>query len=118
MEPPVPSFVKSLIETSPADMRLLLRRVADHAVEERLSPEETRALMRRLGHENIASFCAQVGLAGHVAERWNRFGISIEMTQVLLFIAARQEKMEAAIAEFEAATHVGLDDFMRERGLA
>lgn len=113
----VPTLVKSLIDTSPGDMRMLLQRFRDHALEERFSAEDTELLLNKLGYDGIQAFCADAGLPDHVAERWSRFGISFEMKQVLLFMLAQRRRVQEAVAEFEDTTHVGLDDFMQERGL-
>ncbi len=114
----VPSLLSKVLENAPhpADIRLLAQRLHDHALEPRSTPEETRALVADLGYQSIDAFCAAAGLPAHLADRWERFGISGEMRQVILLIAEQRRAMREAVREFEAMTHVGLDDFMRERG--
>ena len=115
----VPSLIGKVLANAPqpSDIRLLAQRLQDHALEPRSTPEETRSLVTDLGYEGIEAFCAAAGLPPHLADRWTRFGISGEMRQVLLLIAEQRRAMIEAVKEFEATTHVGLDDFMRERGL-
>lgn len=113
----VSDLLGKVLAGGPADVRLLAQRFRDHALDPRSSPEETRALLADLGYESIEGFCAAAGLPAHLADRWSRFGISGEMRQVLLLIAAQRRAVIEAVEEFEAMTHVGLDDFMRERGL-
>ncbi|WP_367714409.1 hypothetical protein AB2N04_00460 (plasmid) [Nitratireductor sp. GISD-1A_MAKvit] len=117
--PRVSSLINKVLANAPQpnDIRLLAQRLHDHALEPRSTPEETQALVADLGYKNIAAFCEAAGLPGHLADRWERFGISGEMRQVLLLLAAQRRAMVEAVREFEATTHVGLDDFMRERGL-
>jgi hypothetical protein len=121
MPAPDPSAVRNLITTvmgaSPADIRLVARRLRDHAFEQRMSAQETREFVGRLGYESLDAFCEDIGLPAHIAERWGRFGVSGEMRQVFALLVAQRRKMAEAIAEFEAMTHVGIDDFLRERGL-
>lgn len=121
MPAPGPSDVRNLITkvmgASPADIRLVAQRLHDHAFERRLSPEETRQVVRDLGYDSLEAFCAHIGLPPHIAERWGRFGVSGEMRQVFSLLADQRRRLAEAVAEFEAMTHVGIDDFLRERGL-
>ncbi len=121
MPGPGPSDMRNLITkvmgASPADIRLMAQRLHDHAFEQRLSPEATKEFVRQLGYESLDAFCADIGLPAHIAERWGRFGVSGEMRQVFSLLVAQRRRMADAIAEFEAMTHVGIDDFLRERGL-
>ncbi|WP_378941426.1 hypothetical protein [Mesorhizobium sp. ANAO-SY3R2] len=116
-----PSNVRSLVGkvmgTSPSDFRLLVQRIHDHAVEERMSPEAAKAFVAELGYDSLEAFCIDIGLPAHIAERWGRFGVSGEMRQVFTLLAAQRRKMAEAIAEFESMTHVGVEDFLRDRGL-
>lgn len=82
-----------------------------------MSAEDTKAFVRELGYESLEAFCADIGLPAHIAERWGRFGVSGEMRQVFTLLASQRQRMAEAIAEFEEMTHVGIDDFLRERGL-
>jgi hypothetical protein len=82
-----------------------------------MSASETRAFVADLGYESLEAFCADIDLPPHIAERWGRFGVSGEMRQVFSLLAAQRRRMAEAIAEFEAMTHVGIEDFLRERGL-
>ncbi|WP_048645845.1 hypothetical protein [Nitratireductor soli] len=115
----VPSLIGKVLASAPqpSDIRLLAQRFQDHALEPRSTPQETQALVADLGYGSIEAFCTAADLPAHLADRWARFGISGEMRQVLLLIAAQRRLMIDAVKEFEAMTHVGLDDFMRERGL-
>lgn len=115
----VPSLIGKVLANAPhpGDIRLLAQRFQDHALEPRSTPEETLSLVADLGYDSIEAFCAAAGLPAHLADRWSRFGISGEMRQVILLIATQRRAMIEAVKEFEATTHVGLDDFMRERGL-
>jgi hypothetical protein len=102
---------------SPSDMRLVAQRLHDHAFEARMSAEDTREFVSALGYDSLEAFCADIGLPAHIAERWGRFGVSGEMRQMFLFMANRRRRLSDAVSEFEAMTHVGIDDFLRERGL-
>ena len=82
-----------------------------------MSAEDTRAFVCELGYDSLEAFCADIGLPAHIAERWGRFGVSGEMRQVFTLLANQRRRMAEAIAEFEEMTHVGIDDFRRERGL-
>lgn len=115
--PDIRSLIGKVIKASPSDIRFMAQRLHDHAFEERMSAATMRALVRELGHADIAAFCAAVGLPRHVAERWDRFGLSAEMQQVLAFMVAERRRLAAAVEDFESATHVGIDDFLRERDL-
>ena len=111
------TIVDRVLSGAPTDVRLLAQRFRDHALEPRCSAAETRELVAGLGYESIEAFCAAAGLPAHLADRWARFGISGEMRQVLLMMASQRRAVVAAVEDFEASTHVGLDDFMRERGV-
>ncbi|MFC5387551.1 hypothetical protein ACFPLB_16450 [Aquamicrobium segne] len=113
----VRNIVTKVMEASPSDVRLVAQRLHDHAVEERLSGEDTLLLVRELGYESLEAFCAGLQLPAHIAERWARFGISVEMRQVLTLLVTHRRQMDEAVREFEDITHAGLDDFLRERGL-
>jgi hypothetical protein len=120
----MPSFNMSEFRTAfgrvmgaPSDIRLVAERIRDHALDKRLSPEETRAIVANLGYENLDTFCAAIGLPSHIARRWDRFGVSSEMKQVFELLVDQRRRMAAAVDEFESMTHVGIDDFLRERGL-
>jgi hypothetical protein len=121
MPAPGPSDVRNLITkvmgASPGDIRLMAQRLHDHAFEQRLSPEATKEFVRQFGYDSLDAFCADIGLPQHIAERWGRFGVSGEMRQVFSLLVAQRRRMADAIEEFEAMTHVGIDDFLRERGL-
>ncbi|TPJ57939.1 hypothetical protein [Mesorhizobium sp. B2-6-1] len=116
-----PSDVKTLfgkvMGASPSDIKLVAQRLHDHAFEPRMSGDETKQLVASLGYESLDAFCADSGLPAHIAERWGRFGVSGEMKQVFMLLAAQRRRVAEAIAEFESMTHVGVEDFLRERGL-
>ena len=116
-----PSEVRNLVSrvmgASPADIRLMAQRLHDHAFEARMSGPETRTFVAELGYESLESFCADIGLPPHLAERGDRVGVSGEIRPVFALLAAQRKRMAEAIEEFEAMTHVGIDDFLRERGL-
>lgn len=114
---PFPSVVTKVLGMVPSDVRLIAQRFHDHALEPRLSPEETAALVAELGYDSIGLFCIAAGLPEHLAVRWSRFGISGEMHRVLRLMAAQRRAVAEAIEEFESMTHVGIDDYMRDRGL-
>lgn len=109
--------IGKVMGASPSDIRLVAERIRDHALETRLSPEETRAFVASLGYANLDSFCAAIGLPAHIARRWERFGVSSEMKQVFALLADQRRRMVDAVEDFESMTHVGIDDFLRERGL-
>lgn len=113
----LPVSVGRTLGRIPADIRLVVQRFHDHAVDPRLSPKDTSALVRELGFADISAFCEALGLPDHLAERWSRFGISNEMNAVLRYMVAQRRAVADAVEEFESMTHVGIDDFMRERGL-
>jgi len=111
------SVIGKVMGSSPSDIRLVAERLRDHALDERMSPEETRLFLARLGYESIEAFCSAIGLPVHTARRWERFGVSSEMKQVFSLLATQRKRMAEAVEEFESMTHVGIDDFLRDRGL-
>ncbi|SFJ28503.1 hypothetical protein SAMN04515648_3423 [Phyllobacterium sp. CL33Tsu] len=119
--PPFPAEVRSILNrvmgSSPADLRLVAQRLHDHALEERMSGEELRSALELLGYRTVVEFCAELGMPAHVAERWERFGVSIEMKQVFAYLMSQRKRFAEAVEEFEAITHVGLKDFLRSRGI-
>lgn len=115
--PDVRSLIGKVMNASPSDIRLVAQRLHDHAFEPRMSAAETRAFVGELGYESLHAFCEAIGLPPHIADRWDRFGVSGEMKQVFALLADQRSRLAAAIEEFESSTHVGIDDFLRERGL-
>lgn len=113
----VMALCSKVIGTAPSDIRLVAQRLHDHAFEPRLSAEDTRYLVTELGYENLETFCADLGLPAHIAERWSRFGVSHEMKQVITLLATQRRRTADAVAEFEGMTHVGVEDFLRDRGV-
>ena len=111
------SVIGKVMSSSPSDIRLFAERLRDHALYERMSGEETRAFVADLGYDSIEAFCSAIGLPAHIARRWERFGVSSEMKQVFALLIEQRRQLVDAVSEFEAMTHVGIDDFMRERGL-
>lgn len=111
------SVIGRVMGASPSDIRLVAERLRDHALETRMSPEETREFVASLGYDSLDAFCAAIGLPAHIARRWDRFGVSSEMKQIFALLEAQRRRMAEAIDEFESMTHVGVDDFFRERGL-
>lgn len=121
MREPFPSDVKSILSkvmrASPSDVLMIAERLHDSALEERMSPKDVAALGARLGYTDLDSFGDALGVPRSTVERWKRFGASAEMRQLLTLIVDQRLRMKAAVKEFEEMTHVGLDDFFRERGL-
>lgn len=115
--PNMRGLLSRVIATSPTDVKLVAERLHDHAFERRIRPAEARAIARDLGFDDLAALCTHMGLSARIAERWSRFGISGEMGQVLSFMAAERRRLRVATDEFEAMTHVGLDEFLKDRGL-
>ncbi|GHC70223.1 hypothetical protein [Limoniibacter endophyticus] len=120
--PPLPpekmgNIVTQVMKVGPRDLRLIAQRLYDHALEPRMPPGATKALVADLGYRNLREFCAAIGLPEHIADRWSRFGISSEMRQVLLLVTEQRLRMIEAIEEFESMTHCGIDDFLKSRGL-
>ncbi len=119
--PPFPNEVRSILNrvmgSSPADLRLVAQRLHDHAVEERMPADEVKAQLAELGYRNISDFCADLEMPTHVAERWERFGVSAEMKQVFGMLINQRKRFAEAVAEFESITHLGLPDFLRSRGV-
>jgi hypothetical protein len=111
----VGGFLNRIAESSPRDIQLVAERLHDHAVEERMSAADLRAVLAELGYSTIADFCDAAGIATHVARRWERFGVSSEMRAVLLMMQGQRRQFDQATGEFEAITHVGLVDFLRSR---
>ncbi|GAB1583139.1 MULTISPECIES: hypothetical protein [Phyllobacteriaceae] len=119
--PAFPSDVRSILnrvmDSAPSDLRLVAQRLHDHAIEERMPASEVRECLSELGYRNIAEFCSDLELPPHVAERWERFGVSSEMKQVFRMLINQRKRFAEAAAEFEKHTHVGLLDFLRSRGV-
>lgn len=115
--PDMRALLGKVMNASPLDIRFVAQRLHDHAFEPRLPAEATRAFVRELGYEDLHAFCAAIGLPPHIADRWDRFGLSGEMRQVLVHMTDERKRLAQAIEEFESITHVGIDDFLRERGL-
>ena len=113
----VKTLLNNVMAASPTDIKLVAQRLRDHALEPRMSAEDTREFIVGLGYETVDAFCADIGLPAHIAQRWSRFGVSGEMRQVFTLLASQRRKMAQAIDEFESMTHVGIDDFLRDRGL-
>lgn len=111
----VGGILSKLAESSPRDIQLVAERLHDHAIDERMSAPELKALLGELGYSDIFSFCEAAGIASHVAKRWERFGVSSEMRAVLIMLQAQNQRFRDATNEFEAITHVGLVDFLRGR---
>lgn len=89
----------------------------ESVVEMRMSPQETRAFVAELGYGSLEAFCAVLGLPEHVARRWASLGMPPELKQVFTQVLDQRRRLAAAVDEFESMTHVGLDDFLAERGL-
>jgi hypothetical protein len=102
---------------TPTDLKIVAQRFIDHAIEPRLCPEDVTAIVRDLGYPDLESFCRDVGLPDHITERWKRFGISSEMSQIFAFLSLQRSRVREAVDEFESTRHVGLDEFFEERGL-
>lgn len=113
----VPNIVKRVLDSSPSDLRLFAHKLHDHATEERMSPADVNANLAQLGYANIADFCRDLDVPSHVAEHWERFGVSAEMRQVFQLMIKKHNRFAAAVAEFEAITHVGLEQFLKGRGV-
>jgi len=111
------SVIGKVMVASPSDMRLFAERLRDHVLETRMSPEETRAFVAKFGYDSLDAFCSAIGLPPHIARRWDRFGVSFEMKQVFALLLDQRRRVAEAVAEFESMTHVGIDEFIRERGL-
>ncbi|MEP3435512.1 MAG: hypothetical protein ABJN75_01800 [Hoeflea sp.] len=113
----VPNIVKRVLESSPSDLRLLAHRLHDHATEDRMSPADVKSSLAQLGYDDIADFCRDLDMPSHVAEHWQRFGVSGEMRQVFRLMIKQRDRFAAAVAEFETITHVGLEQFLKGRGV-
>lgn len=113
----VRSILSRVMDTAPSDLKLMAQRLHDHAVEERVAPAEVTANLAQLGYAGIAEFCADAGIADHVAERWARFGISTEMNLVLKLLIRQRQRFADATEEFEKHTHLGLPEFMKSRDI-
>ena len=77
----------------------------ESVLEMRMSPQETRA------------FVADQGNGSLEARRGGRLGMPPELKQVFTQVLDQRRRLAAAVDEFESMTHVGLDDFLAERGL-
>lgn len=111
----VGGILNKLAKSSPRDIQFVAERLHDHAVEERMSASDLRALLSELGYSTISGFCDAAGIPAHVVRRWERFGVSSEMRAVLLMMQTQRQRFEQATHEFEAITHIGLVDFLRSR---
>jgi len=111
----VGGILNKLAESSPRDIQLVAERFHDHAIEDRMTASDLRALLVELGYSSVSDFCGAAGIPLHVAKRWERFGVSLEMRAVLMMMQSQRKRFEQATHEFEAITHVGLVDFLRSR---
>ena len=111
------TILNRVFESSPSDLKLVAQRLHDHAIEERMSADDVKDCLSQLGYDNITDFCRDLDMPVHVAERWERFGVSAEMRQVFGMLINQRKRFAAAVNEFEAITHVGLVEFLRGRGV-
>lgn len=117
----LPAEIKTILNrvmvSSPSDIKLVAQRIHDHAVTDRMSSQDMEQTLSELGYPSIRAFCRDAGLPAHVAERWERFGIAADMQQVLTHMVTERRRFLEAVEAFESMTHVGLTDFLRDRGI-
>jgi len=115
----LPSALKTVLThvmtASPDDVRIAAQRLHDHLIAERMTPEELRAALGELGYRSLADFCDRAGIAPHIRERWESFGVAEDMRQILSYMLTERRRFVQAVEEFETVTHVGLLDFLRSR---
>jgi len=114
---PLKTILNHVMTSSPDDMRVAAQRLHDHLVAERMPPEELRLALSELGFQSIAEFCQEAGIAPHILERWESFGVAEDMRQILTYMIAEHHRFVQAVEEFEKVTHVGLMDFLRGRNI-
>jgi len=114
---PLKTILNHVMTSSPDDVRIAAQRLRDHLIAERMPPEELRTALSELGFQSIAEFCQEAGIASHIQERWESFGVAEDMRQILAYMIAERRRFVQAVEEFERVTHVGLMDFLQNRNI-
>jgi len=114
---PLKTILNHVMTSSPDDVRIAAQRLRDHLIAERMPPEELRLALGELGFHSIAEFCQEAGIAPHILERWENFGVAEDMRQILAYMITERRRFVQAVEEFERVTHVGLMDFLRGRDI-
>ena len=101
----------------PADPRHALRRIHAHLVAPRLSGEDFGLIIKAMGYDSIYDFAAEFDLPVQSVEDWRSAGMTFESAQLLRGLAKLKMDTNDAVLEFDSYTHVGLEDFFKERNL-
>lgn len=99
----------------PPDPRQALRRIHAHLVAPRLSGEEYAAIVKAMGYGSIYDFAADYNLPKESVEDWRNVGMSYECAQLLRGIAELKMNIRDTVVEFDSYTHVGLEEFFKDR---
>ncbi|MFI5014133.1 MAG: hypothetical protein ACHQAY_17490 [Hyphomicrobiales bacterium] len=110
-------FARRSRELVPSDFRLVMERFRSHLLMPRMSPEEFRSTVDTLGFPSTADFAERIGLPERTVESWAKFGMSRDAAQILLALLNYKARLEAAIADFDSYTNVGLADFFEDHQL-
>ncbi len=99
----------------PPDPRQALRRIHAHLVAPRLSGEEFAAIVDAMGYDSIYEFAEDYNLPKESIEDWRNLGMSYECAQLLRGIAELKTNIRDTVVEFDSYTHVGLEEFFKDR---
>lgn len=101
----------------PPDPRQALRRIHAHLVAPRLSGDEFAAIVEAMGYDSIYDFASDYDLPKESVEDWRSVGMSYESAQLLRGLAKMKMNIRDTIIEFDSYTHVGLEDFFKDRNV-
>mgnify|MGYP000976903526 CR=1 FL=1 len=101
----------------PSDVRHMVARMRNHAIDPRLPPEKLLAIVRALGFDTVQAFGAKIGLEASIAESWARYGISHDAAQLLQALLDYRTRLNDAMQDFEKNTQIPLDSFFGDHQL-
>lgn len=113
--PDLSRIVDRAFRFQPGDLRHVLDRIHAHAVEPRMTPEELEAAARVLGYSSVHAFGHGIGLPIRTIDAWMRLGVPQESAQLVRALVAMKDRFTLAAEEFDACTHVGLVDYLKDK---
>ena len=70
-----------------------------------------------MGYDSIYDFASDYDLPKESVEDWRSVGMSYESAQLLRGLAKMKMNIRDTIIEFDSYTHVGLEDFFKDRNV-